>query len=95
MNNLLKMLSQWKREAKTGLVQPNFFKGGISSVKMRESSGRLNCNGGYFCLDGNYSLDVVEEKLMKWMNNKYVGNVTIYCSNGQFLAIHEETTVKL
>jgi len=95
MNNLLKILSEWKRQCKTGMIQPNFFKGGISSVKMKESTGRLNCDGGYFCLDGAFSLDVVEEKLMRWVSEKYVGNVCIFCSDGQFVGIHEETTVKL
>ena len=95
MNNLIKILSKWQRECKTGMVQPNFFKGGISSVKMKESMGKLNCNGGYFCLDGAFSLDVVEERLFKWVNDKYVGNVCIYYSDGQCVGIHEETTVKL
>ena len=95
MNGLIKIISQWQREQKTGTIQPNFFKGGISSVKLRESSNRLNKNGGYFYLDGSYSLDVIQEKIYNWMNDRKVGNVIIYCSMGQIVGIHEETTIKI
>ena len=95
MNGLLKIISDWQRECKTGTIQPNFFKGGISSVKLRESSNKLNKSGGYFLLDGAYSLDVIEEKIYNWMNDKKVGNVIIYCSMGQIVGIHEETTIKI
>jgi len=95
MNGLLKIISTWQREQKTGTIQPNFFKGGISSVKLRESASKLNKSGGYFLLDGAYSLDVIEEKIYNWMNEKKVGNVVIYCSVGQIIGMQEETTIKL
>lgn len=95
MNELLKINSQWKRESKTGSIQANFFKGGVSSVKLRESSNKLNKNGGYFMLDGAYSLDVIEKIYYNWMNDKRVGNVTVFYSTGQSVGIHEETTIKI
>ena len=94
MDRLIKLISDWKREQKTGTIQPNFFKGGISSVKLRESMNKLNKTGGYFMLDSAYSLDVVEEKVYKWVNDKKVGNIIIYCSAGQIVGIVEEMTTK-
>ena len=95
MNSLSKVTSEWKREGKTGTAQFNFFKGGVSSVKLKESSNKLNANGGYFLLDGQFSLDVVDDIFSKWIHERKVGNVTVYYSCGQIVGIHEETTIKL
>ena len=92
---LLHRLAMWKRECITGTIQPNFFKGGISSVKFKKSSGKLNQTGGYFRLDGQYSLDYVEDKINSWISDGNVGNMVIYCSCGEFVGIHEEVTEKL
>jgi len=95
MSDLIKIISQWQREHKIGTIQPNFFKGGISSVKLKESSGKLNTDGGYFKLDNKYSLDIVREKIDNWKMSGKVGNLTIFCSMGQIVGIHEEETIKL
>ncbi|GAF78826.1 unnamed protein product [marine sediment metagenome] len=95
MNGLIKIISQWQREQKTGTIQPNFFKGGISSVKLKESPNKLNASGGYFMLDNEYSLDVLEERISAWMTQRKVGNITMYCSCGTIVGIQEETTIKL
>jgi len=54
----------------------------------------LNKTGGYFLLDGAYSLDFLEKKLYNWKNGRKVGNIVIFCSAGQFVGIQEETTTK-
>jgi len=95
MNSPSKITSQWKREQKTGTAQFNFFKGGISSVKLRENHNKLNPSGGYFVLDGKFSHDVVDGIFNDWMSERRVGNVTIFYSCGTIVGIQEETTVKL
>jgi len=37
MNELVKLIKKWISDRKTGNIQINFFKGGISCVKMEET----------------------------------------------------------
>lgn len=94
MNEAVKICAEWQRTSKTGVIQPNFFKGGISSVKETETRGKLNPTGGYFALDGSYSLDAVAEEIQKWLDERRVGNLCIYCSCGDFVALLGERTIK-